>query len=303
MANGAKFVLDVEVTDTTIPVLRKDPILTNGSLVLMDNSNPSITPPSVIPASNPATAGVIPNVAWEEAKAIFGSGDVTSLGFSTLNTYTASSGKVEMTAKKGVHAIISQVNHTARTQTFNIVMPAVYRQYFYDNSGHKFYVSVWRKKTRLPAAGVDWALLGLLFGTTSVYMGLELVALNANGGRITMANMGTNRRIAAVDNDLNPYFKNVSSGGGTIGTPAANTNTDASNFLFALGGQISAYTDTYVLNKLPSVITYRVYIEDQTVSGRSYAEIDAIDKALYDAAFAVGGKFYGDTFTDPATLP
>lgn len=48
---------------------------------------------------------------------------------------------------------------------------------------------------------------------------------------------------------------------------------------------------------------YRVYIEDLTVSGRTYAQVDSIDFALWQAAFAAGGKFYGDTYTDPSTLP
>lgn len=34
-----------------------------------------------------------------------------------------------------------------------------------------------------------------------------------------------------------------------------------------------------------------------------HGDVEAIDYALYQAAFAPGGKFYGDTYTDPATLP
>lgn len=56
-------------------------------------------------------------------------------------------------------------------------------------------------------------------------------------------------------------------------------------------------------NKATSRIIYRARIEDLTVSGRTYEEVEAIDFALYTAAFAVGGKFYGDTYTDPTTFP
>ena len=44
-------------------------------------------------------------------------------------------------------------------------------------------------------------------------------------------------------------------------------------------------------------------IEDLTVSGRTYAEVDALDYALYQAAFAADGRYHGDTNTDPSTLP
>lgn len=50
----------------------------------------------------------------------------------------------------------------------------------------------------------------------------------------------------------------------------------------------------------PSFALYRLYIEDMTVSGRDYAEVEAIDLAAYTREFAAGGKFYGDTFTTPA---
>jgi hypothetical protein len=41
-----------------------------------------------------------------------------------------------------------------------------------------------------------------------------------------------------------------------------------------------------------------------TVSGRTYAEVDAIDHALYTReVLTPGGRYYGDTYTDPATLP
>lgn len=48
----------------------------------------------------------------------------------------------------------------------------------------------------------------------------------------------------------------------------------------------------------------RAYVEDLTVSGRTYAEVDAIDHALYTKeVLTPGSRYYGDTFTDPATIP
>jgi hypothetical protein len=55
---------------------------------------------------------------------------------------------------------------------------------------------------------------------------------------------------------------------------------------------------------LQSWAFYRAYIEDLTLSGRTWAEVNAIDYALYQAAFGTDGRFEGDTtFTAPSTIP
>ncbi len=52
-----------------------------------------------------------------------------------------------------------------------------------------------------------------------------------------------------------------------------------------------------------SRVYYRFYLEDLTISGRTYAQVEALDKAVFDAAFAAGGRYNGDTWTSPTTLP
>ena len=52
-----------------------------------------------------------------------------------------------------------------------------------------------------------------------------------------------------------------------------------------------------------SMVFYRGYCEDLTVSGRTYAQVAAIDLALFNTAFASGGKFNGDTNTAPSGYP
>lgn len=83
---------------------------------------------------------------------------------------------------------------------------------------------------------------------------------------------------------------------GTIGTLAYQD-------LFCFGGVPSVGPFSAAVNKGGSHILYRCYLEDLTVSGRTYEQVKAIDDALFAAAFSSGGKFYGDTYTDPATLP
>ena len=65
----------------------------------------------------------------------------------------------------------------------------------------------------------------------------------------------------------------------------------------------TSISSTYA-NKLHSWILYRTYVEDLSVSGRTYAEVDALDYALYEKhVLTADGRYYGDTYTDPATLP
>lgn len=65
-------------------------------------------------------------------------------------------------------------------------------------------------------------------------------------------------------------------------------------------------------NKCGSWVLYRAKLEDMYLSKRSnggaggtlaqeYAAAVAQDQADFTAAFASGGKFYGDTWSDPAT--
>ncbi len=48
-------------------------------------------------------------------------------------------------------------------------------------------------------------------------------------------------------------------------------------------------------------VFYSAYMENLTVSGRSWAEVHALRQAQKASAFAEGGRYYGDTWTDPAT--
>lgn len=65
------------------------------------------------------------------------------------------------------------------------------------------------------------------------------------------------------------------------------------------GGTLEPYNAT---SGNPSWILYRIYIEDLSLSGRTYEQVKAIDDAEFAKAFAAGGKFFDDTWNDPATV-
>lgn len=83
------------------------------------------------------------------------------------------------------------------------------------------------------------------------------------------------------------------------GTVNANRNLIAFYFKFTSAGPWGGFE----VNKQSSNCLYRLYMEDLTVAGRTFAEAQAEDKAAFDVAFGAGGKFEGDTLTAVGTLP
>lgn len=293
--SGVRFEVDFEVTDPNIPVLYPDPLMSKGSLMLMDLSNTYVAQPASIVAG-----ALIQNVAWETAKYAMGhagsQNDYAAIVDITVG-YSGSVGKAEITPKKGIHALISQVNHTTpSTQRFNIYLPAPIREYLVANQNHEFYVSQWKTNTREAAAGIDFADVVLAFSTTAVYLTF------ANPISASLANGQTSKRRNGLARTLGNSFKNIAFNRSNSSTAVSNI-TSSGNCIMASGGGLQAYQASNYANKVGSYVTYRVYIEDLTVSGRTYEQVDALDYAMYQQAFAEGGKFHGDTFTDPATLP
>lgn len=268
--------------------LYPDAIMNPGSLYLVDFSNPKGYDGGNTP---PANGTLIPNLAWETAKNMIGSGDRTSLSSTAAVNFTAGESIIEFTSKKGLHVITSQAA-LAAYHTFLAAIPAPIKSYILANTSHRFYYSVWARNTRLALTGTT-AFCG--FGNTAGFTTNHHAIFQRDNTQPTGGNLVGTRNTAF--NALGNFFRNVGVQGFT-GTPAAVGSTEG----FWKVGSGGAYA-TFEVNKAPSMILYRpLYIEDLTVSGRSYAEADAADFALYTAAFGAGGRFNGDTFTDPATL-
>lgn len=277
---GVKTVLtDTKFKDTTLPIIRNDGILSKGSLFLFDPSHSMGTFDGI------AAGTTVPNVAWKEALGMLPDETISSLSGKVFHNLASGEIMVERTAKKGVHIVNSLVNQTA-DRNWHVQPSSKIAAYLAANGvTHKFYVSMWLQRTRrgVGPAGSTFHLFnnpGNLFIAPSE--GLNGI------GRLNFRAVDTND--GAVPHNR---FTNTDVNGIT-GTP----NT------FQLGaGMLSSYTGATYRNKQNSLIIYRAYIEDLTVSGRTYAEVDALDYALYQAAFAPGGKFADDTYTAPSTLP
>lgn len=279
----------VTFNNPNLPYDYPDEIMSTGSLLLIDFNHPDYTLAAV-----PAHNATIQNIAWDIAKSIIGSGDEATLRAVVGNTLAANEGLLEVTPKKGLHIMVSKTNHVLN-HAYEIYFPALVRQYLFDKrTTNKIYASLWSKNTRAATANT-----GVFFAASSNQPTNNFV-FNFTWNGVSPASNESNR-LGARPGDLTTLgnqLRNVASSN----MKGADSEYTRWQTRFAVGNA-SGFGSTQQ-NAAPSMILYRLYVEDLTVSGRTYEQVDAIDKAMYDAAFGVGGKFYQDTHSDPtASMP
>lgn len=287
MANGLKHVL----TDFTfpasakLPVIKTHPLMTNGSLLLFApyHSEGAFT-------GVPANGAPVPNVAWREAAAVVGSGDQESLRFVASSALPAGIAVVQRSGKGGVHVISTQAGAQTSNAYWFVAAPTPIRNHIiaYQND-HEFYVSMWRQITR-PAIAANPGQSPFHFAlSTSNYLFLS------NNGQFTGAQSFNSN--AATDSSAEPGSVRLSAKQPLVtGTGV----TNSTNVQYGAGAFGSWGATNY--NKAASVILEQCYIEDLTISGRTYSEVLEIDRKLFDAAHSPGGVYYNDTYNNPASV-
>lgn len=272
-----------EVTDTSLPKLYRDTIMSDGSLFLMDLSKTGGDSGEML-----IDGGKIVNIAADIAAEITGEDEDNLSGINTYANLTPTTGLFEITPKKGLHGIISRTNEDSDDPYWKGSMPDALKTWLLPKyATKKIYASVWGRLTRTSDTGVS--AFFLIGGSTSNHT----VFTGATGS----SNTDLGLREEGGVNDLGNFLR-------TMATDDVNGGVPLGIGDFEMFTKIGPYGSwRYFENdKSHSMIIYRVYIEDLDVSGRTYSEVDAIDKAMYDEAFAEGGKFHGDTYTDPDSL-
>lgn len=279
-------------TDTSLPIYKLDPLLTDaaGSLLLVDTRNWA--------TGVPAHGATLPNLAREQAAALGLS--ATDAVMQEVGDLSGALGLVERTSAGGLHTIVRQSSAVPANNGFNIQIADSLLAYLVGHPTHEYYVSQWRTLTRIALATAG----------AKTFLAVER---NPNGtvGYLRMATSDTylqptstyqtGRYLSQSANALGAVFDAVSGKtSDTAPTTAAYSNAHA----IAQGGAV-ANQNTYapLLAALPSWVFYRTYIEDLTVSGRTFAQVQAADYALFQAAFGSGGRLAGDTYTAPSTIP
>lgn len=287
MAFGLKYVLsDFEFPSSArLPIIKSHPLLTNGSLALFapyhsDGSFSGI----------PANGSPVPNVAWREAAQVLGSGDKESLKFVASSILPAGIAVAERSGKGGVHVISTQSGAQNSNAYWFISSASQIRNYIISNqSSHEFYVSMWRQITR-PALPANPGQSPFHFAlNTSNYLFLS------NNGRFTGENSFNSND--STDSSAEAGSVRLSAKKPVVSGTGVTTST---NIQYGAGAFSSWGSTNY--NKAASVILEQCYIEDLTVSGRSYEEALEIDHSLFMAAHSPGGVYYNDTYSPPSTV-
>lgn len=282
---GHKITLsDIVFSDSSLPVLRDDPLLSSGSLVLVDVGHSKGRLSGV-----PSNGTLVNNIAGSIASGLVGSASVSP---DILTGFTNSAMVPELSGKGGLHVIKSKVNDTNATR-FTLRLPAAIKAYLLANPTHGYYFSMWQQVTRkFDANNAPLMIIG-----ESSYSVNFLINIGSTGDVA-----GPNTNVLGKAITLNPF---VSTGPAKLQLAVSKATGALTSLaytdLFIFGGVPSVGVMDAALKKGGSQIMYRVYLEDLTVSGRTYAEVKALDDALYAAAFSPGGKFYGDTHSDPVT--
>jgi len=247
---------------------RNDPRLRAGSLVLFDPSKLT-----TLPTVNTSVL----NVAWVEAAANIGSGDINSLALPiTTQVANMPGGFLEFTEKKGLH--MSVLLGSTGGNGIVWVFPDLIKQYLLDNPTNDYYFSMWVRNTRL--------------NTTATYQKYRVTnSVEATDNNLFIFETTTTRpssvHTPTLGNAEIPSINHLGISFRDVGTPGwkGTVPSNISNLIarLTIGSE--------------STIMYDFYAEDLTVSNRSYEQAHAQVYGLYQAAFATGGKFHNDTFT------
>lgn len=288
--SGLKITIPTSFTDASLPILRDDPILTNGSLALIEPAHPASPLAGV-----PVTGGLIPNIAHKESAAAL---SVTDDGLAAVfanNNISGAKGLIERTSLGGIHGIVSQNPGLANGDGATIKLPAAIRSYLYAQKSHALYFSIWIRTTRKSADNVSGMFVEFGGGNNTQKMAF-FRADSVVGSGASQPNL----RNGAPGGSVAPFLLNIAPPAGDSNTTA--TIPNAGPEWGPAAGTFNAAVPSW-LTLLPSWVFYRMYVEDLTVSGRTYAQVDAIESALYSKhVLTAGGRYFGDTFTSPSTI-
>lgn len=266
--SGYKIVVPGRFTNRALPMLGEDPVLSSGSLLLLEPGHPSNPYRGTL-----ADGDRLENIAWSQARAMTG-GTQSTLRARFENpearAWHTASGGIQWTTGPAVGA--------------HLPLPVL--EYLRKNPTHE-YRAIW------------WG--GLVEGTPSVSGRLSVVHFDAaeatssvywemQGG--SAGNVDASNTTIPNGNLPGARRHSVASTGtpGPITATAAQADTWSRVFGYGIGK-----------NPGPSggqAIFHRFYLEDITVSKRPVEELEAIDRALYvKHMLTPGGRYHGETYT------
>lgn len=302
-------VLDSEVTDTSLPILYPDPGMSPGTLVLVDTGHSE----SGLTAGVVPTSGTLRNLARDVAVSVIGSGVAADMDLPIGFYQTAgnASFRVERTGKGGIHGISSQIGQANGNNDSWALSPAstsALAQHLVNLvPGGNLFVSQWIRKTRNKTGAQTYSSATTYFANSTAATSNYL--WHSQSGEMAVGQLGkTGSAQTAALGDPVLIAAGINAWQGTKPSGAVGTFSAAVACLGRFGPWASI-----LQNKDHSMILYRLKIEDLSKTKRAnngaggtpaeeYAAALAAEQALFTTAFGAGGKFNGDTWSDPATL-
>jgi hypothetical protein len=297
--------LPTTFTDTSSPIYLDDPMESAGTLMLLDPQHALTSWAAGVPANN----AILPNVFRTKAAALMG---VTAAEADPVYLHdgylSGSLGKVERTTKGGLH-VIQSTTATAQNKGVLIRFPKAVMDYMKANKTHSYYISNWANDTKAPTGGV---VMPTAIHSAANPHALQVAGVQGPGASPAndptarvLGNYGSSSTGAGAP--TGPLFRNgaVSNVTGWADQYTVWGTTVQNNSALFVHGTYGANGYGASLGAEGSRVLYRAYLEDLTVSGRTYAQAHAIDIAAYtNEVLTAGGRYYSDTIpTSPATIP
>jgi hypothetical protein len=288
------------------PVIdRADPMApATGALLLVEPASPY----KAWNAGVPANGSAVPNVAGATSSRLLNVSPAAVqplVDYQGISAMSSSKGLLQRTGKGGMHVIMSTTVAPASGDGFRIRIPLAILNYLALNPTNDIYISMWGRITRLSEAAIVWSAIA---NTASPSATNLLYAFANDGNTFPTANpprLGVRRD---PPNSWRPSFNpNLTPRPFILNTAMANNSgtidSTRSSKLFNVGAhgpENAPFTGTSNPAQQASGALYRYYMEDLTVSGRTYAQVDKLDSDLYvKEVLTTGGRYFDDTYTQP----
>jgi hypothetical protein len=276
------------------PKLYADSIMAAGSLLLLDPTHTADAWGSAVPAAGDR----LPNLAANNAIKVIGGTPEVRAQWLAGSGNTAANSKFERTTKGGLHGIITKT--AAASTGAKLTIPSAISAYMEANPNHIYYASLWHDITRISGAALS----------NSPFVSM---VVDANAATNT-SNYFYAFRTALTRPNVAPAYQGMRPADGSTldvaGKTLRNIAFSRMNAASTKDGNAAQWGTAGIIpntgvpsNGYPSFVFYRYYLEDLTVSGRSYAEVDGLDNAKYTAeVLTAGGRYYADTYTAASTI-
>ena len=282
---------DVTFEGNLFPKLDYEPsgLFVKGSLAYIDAKN--ITS---LPTTSDDSSGVtIQNLAASFAKSIpaLSEGNETTLGCLLGGNNNGGKVVLEITSKNGLHGIAS-AESAAANGVRRISPGALLSTYINNNVDNRFFVALSHRITK-PSSGTGKAS----YSGATKQDSMSLWAFDARNSLPPIGNShNLNNDKSGNDTSVNLVYRSMEVQGvySTYGDFTPNFDQIA---FWKVGDNTNWEVGSSGRNA--SHIFYGFYLEDLTVSGRSFDEVNAIFKARHIQNHSEGGKYFGDSWTAP----